>query len=85
MQHWQYNVIVTQTTGAIKYAVSDSVKEKGTTLNRKKPLVHVSSVCQELAIIHEESKAVQINTCYGFISIVYFDDNLTKIKAVVIY
>ena len=39
MQHWQYNVIVTQTTGAIKYSVSDSVKEKGTTVNRKKPLV----------------------------------------------
>ena len=29
--------------------------------------------------------AVQINTCYGFISIVYFDDNHTKIEAVLIY
>ena len=28
-------------------------------------------------------EAVQINTCYGFISIVYLD-NLTKIEAVVI-
>ena len=30
-------------------------------------------------------EAIQINTCYGFVSIVYFDDNLTKIEAVVIY
>ena len=41
LQHWQYNVIVTQTTGAIKYSVSDSVKEKVTIVNRKKPPVHV--------------------------------------------
>ena len=41
MQHWQYNVIVTQTTGAIKYSARDSVEEKGTILNRKKPPVHV--------------------------------------------
>ena len=34
-------LIVTQITGAIKYSVSDSVEEKGTTVNRKKPLVHV--------------------------------------------
>ena len=39
VQHWQYNVIVTQTTGAIKYSVSDSVEEKGTIVNRKKPPV----------------------------------------------
>ena len=32
-----YNVIVTQNTGAIKYSVSDSVEEKGTTVKRKKP------------------------------------------------
>ena len=29
MQLWQYNVILTQNTGAIKYSVSDSVEEKG--------------------------------------------------------
>ena len=30
-------------------------------------------------------EAVQINSCYRYISTVYFDENLTKIKAVVIY
>ena len=35
MQHWQYNVIVTKTAGAIKYSVSDSVEEKGTIVNRR--------------------------------------------------
>ena len=30
-------------------------------------------------------EAVQINSCYGYINIVYFDDNLTKIEAVVVY
>ena len=33
---WQYNMIVTQSTGAIKYSFSDSVEEKGTIV-RKKP------------------------------------------------
>ena len=42
MRHWQ--VIVTQTTGAIKYSVSDSVEEKGTIVNRKKPSVHACLV-----------------------------------------
>ena len=41
MQHWQYNVIVTQTTGTITYSVSDTVKAKDTIVNRKKPPVHV--------------------------------------------
>ena len=36
MRHWQYDVIVTQTTGVIKYSVIDSVDEKGTIVNRKK-------------------------------------------------
>ena len=43
VRHWQYNVIVTLTTGAIKYSVSDCVEEKGTTVNRKKPPVYVSA------------------------------------------
>ena len=30
-------------------------------------------------------EAVQINSHYGYISIVYFDENITKIEAVVIY
>ena len=30
-------------------------------------------------------EAVQINSHYGYISTVYFDENLTKIEAVVIY
>ena len=55
MRHWQ--VIVTQTTGAIKYSVSGSVEEKGTIDNEKKLSVHVWSVCEELAIIHKESKS----------------------------
>ena len=76
-------MIVTQNTGAIKYSVSDSVKGKGTTVKRKKtPVYYVWSVCEELAIVHEE---VQINSLYGYISTVYFDENLTKIEAVVIY
>ena len=53
---------------------------------KKKPPVNVWSVCDELAIIHEESRSsIQMNSCYGYISIVYFDENLTKIEAVVIY
>ena len=47
----EYNVIVTQTTGAIKHSVSDSVEEKGTTVNRKKPPVHVWSVFEEMTIL----------------------------------
>ena len=70
MQHWQYNVIVTQNTGAIKYSVSDSVEEKGTIVKRKKPPINVWSACEELAIIHEESrsstnKPASVNSCYG--------------------
>ena len=58
MQHcMQYDVIVTQNTDAIKYPVSDSVKEKGTIVKRKKPPVNVWSACEELAIIHEESRS----------------------------
>ena len=53
VRHRQYNAIVTQTTGVIKYLVSDSVKEKGTIVKRKKPLVHVWSVCEELALKYE--------------------------------
>ena len=44
VQHWQYNVIVTQTTGTIKYSVSNTVKEKGTIVNRMKPPVHAGLV-----------------------------------------
>ena len=76
-------MIVTQTTGAIKYSVSDSVEEKGTIVNRKKPLVHVWLVCEELAIKHEESRRSTKNSRYGYTSIVYFDENLTKIETVV--
>ena len=77
-------MIVTQTTGAIKYSVSDSVEGKGTIVNRKKLLVHVWSVCEKLAINtkNPESLAVQINR---YNSILYFDENLTKIEAVVMY
>ena len=57
MRHWQYNVIVTQATGVIKYSVSDSVDEKGTNVNRKKLPVHVWSVCEEFAIKHKESRS----------------------------
>ena len=70
MQHWQYNVIVTQNTGVIKYSVSDSVEEKGTIVKRKKPPVNVWSACEKLTIIHEKSEAVQINSRYGYISTV---------------
>ena len=79
-------MIVIQNTGAIKYSLSDSVEEKGTTVKRKKTPINVWSVCEELAIIQEENpEAVQINSLYGYISTVYFDENLTKIEAVVIY
>ena len=48
-------------------------------VNRKKPSVHVWSVCEGLAIIHEESKLRSTNKqLYGYISIVYFDENLTS-------
>ena len=50
-------------------------------MKRKKP-----SACEELAITQGKNpEAVQINSHYGYISIVYFDENLTKIKVVVIY
>ena len=57
MRHGQYNVIVTQTIGMIKYSVSDSVEEGRIIVNRNKPPVHVWSVCEELAIKHEESRS----------------------------
>ena len=57
LRHWQYNVIVTQNTGVIKYLVSDSVEEKGTTVKREKPPVNVWSVCEELAIMHKEFRS----------------------------
>ena len=75
--HWQYNVIVTQTTGVIKYSVSSSIEKKGTIVNKKKLPVHVWSVCEELAIKHEESRST---TNKQSLCIVYFDENLTKIK-----
>ena len=50
-------MIVTQNIGAIKYSVSDSVEEKGTIVKRKKPPVNVWSVCEELVIIHKESRS----------------------------
>ena len=78
VRHWQVTA-VTQISGVIKYSVSDSVEEKGTIVNRKKPSVHVWSVCEGLAIIHEESKLRRTNKqLYGYISIVYFDENLTS-------
>ena len=46
----------------------------------------VWSVCEELATIYTKNPvAVQISSRYGYISTVYFDENLTKIEAVVIY
>ena len=57
MRHWQYNVTVTQNTGAIKYSVSDSVEEKGTIVKRKKPPVNVWSACEKLTIIHEKFRS----------------------------
>ena len=42
-------------TDAIKYLVSDSVEEKGKIV--KKPSVNVWSVCDELGIMHEESRS----------------------------
>ena len=79
-------MIVTQNTGAIKYSVSDSVKEKGTTVKRKKLPVNVWSVCEELAIIHEESTSgTNKQSIWMYQYTVYFDENLTKIEAVVIY
>ena len=85
MRRWQYNVIVTQNIGAIKYSVSDSVEEKGTILKRKELPVNVWSVCGKLTTIHEESRGSTKNNRYGYISTVYFDENLNKIEAVVIY
>ena len=38
LRHWQYNMIVIQNTGVIKYSVSDSVEEKGTTMKKKPPV-----------------------------------------------
>ena len=81
-KHWQYNVIVTQTTGAIKYSVSDSVEEKDITMNRKKLPVHVWSVCEELAIIHKESRN---STNKQLLWIYQYYTNLTKIEAIVNY
>ena len=78
-------MIVTQNTGAIKYSVSDSVEEKGTTVKRKKPPVNVWSVCEELAIIHEESRSSTNKQSPWIYYTVYFDENLFKIEAVVIY
>ena len=75
---------MTQNTGAIIYSVSDSVEEKGTIVKKKTP-VNVWSVCEELAIYKKNPEAVQINSRYGYITIVYFDENLTKIEAIVIY
>ena len=77
-------MIVTQAAGAITYSVSDSVEEKGTIVNRKKLPVHVWSVCEEFAIKHKESRSSTDKQLYGYISIAY-DENLTKIEAVVIY
>ena len=71
---------MTQNTGSIKYSVSESVKEKGTTVKRKKLPVNVWSVCEKLVIIHEESRSGTNEQ-----QSVYFDENLTKIEAVVIY
>ena len=53
---------------------------------RKKPPVNVWSVCEELAIIHEESRSStnkQLLWIYQYC--MCFDENLTKIEAVVIY
>ena len=61
----------------------DSVEEKGTIV-KKKPPVNVWSVCDELAIIHKESRSntnKQLLWIYQYC--VYFDKNLTKIEAVV--
>ena len=78
-------MIVSQNTDAIKYSVSDSVEEKGKIV-KKKPPVNVWSVCDELGIMHEESRSsTNKQSLYGYISTVYFDENLTKIEAVVIY
>ena len=73
-------MIVTQNTGSIKYSVSDSVEEKGTTVKRKKSPVNVWSVCEELAIIYEESRSGTNKQ-----QSIYFDENFIKIEAVVIY
>ena len=54
-------------------------------MKRKKPPVNVWSVCVELRIMHEESRSSTKNSCYGYISTVYFDEKLTKIEVVIIY
>ena len=54
LQHWQYNMIVTQNTGAIKYSVSDTVEEKGTIVKKEPPVNHP---VVELGIIHEEFRS----------------------------
>ena len=74
-------MIVTQNTGAIKYSLSYSVKEKGTIV-KKNPPVNVWSVCEELAIIHEKSRS---STNKQSLWIYQYCENLTKIEAVVIY
>ena len=73
-------------SGPVTYSVSDSIKEKGTIVKRKKPSINVWSVCEDLAIIHKESRSnTNKQSLYGYISFVYFDENLTKIEAIVIY
>ena len=71
-------MIVTQTTGAIEYSVSGSVEEKGTIDNKKKLSVHIWSVCEELAIIHEESKSSTNKQSLWIYSIVHFDEDLAS-------
>ena len=77
-------MIVTQITGTIKYSISDSVKEKGTIVNRKKPPVHVWSMCEELVIIHKESRSSTNKQSLWIYQYCIFNENLTKIEAVVI-
>ena len=49
LRHWQYNMIVIQNTGAIKYSVSDSVEEKGIIV-KKKPPVNVPVVSARVSV-----------------------------------
>ena len=54
-------------------------------MNRKKPPIHVWPVREELVKNTRNPEAIQTNIRHGYISTVYFDENLTKSEAVVNY
>ena len=64
----------------IKYSVSDSVEEKATIVKRKRSSVNVWSVCEELAIIHEEFRSSTNNSRHGYIILYTLMKTLLRLK-----